>query len=210
MIIELNYIIIQFNSIMSELFGPFHDVFNNTNSSDDNIPKSEYYNSYIIILAFAPLMLIVFIFIIVCFIDNIYDPIIDKLRNIRNKFNKCFKENNLPIKNNILNKSYIDKLNKSNNCEFDNSCSICVENIDDTEFKKKRYIVTLNCKHSFHTLCINEWVKALTSTGKIPVCPTCRMNIVDINTYKNDYTTINVNYDSDSSDYSNRTTLSDL
>jgi len=205
---------------MNETFGPFEDVFNHTNSSMnssfmnnrssiDNIDDFEYSYPYIIILPFAPLILVVSGLICICLTDAIYE-VKKKFKNIIKKIIKYTEKNNLPIKNNILNKSFIDTLNKSNNCEFDSSCSICVENIEDKEFKKKRHIVTLNCKHSFHTSCINEWVKTQTSIGKKPVCPTCRMDIVNINQYKNNYTTININYESDSSDTSYVTSLSDL
>lgn len=204
---------------MNETFGPFEDVFNHTNSSMnssfmnsssiDNIDDFEYKTPYIIILAFSPLILVVISLICICLANAIYE-VKKKFKNIIKKINKYTEKNNLPIKNNILNKSFIDTLNKSNNCEFDKSCSICVENIEDKEFKKKRHIVTLNCKHSFHTSCINEWVKTQTSIGTKPVCPTCRMDIVNINECKNNYTIININYESDSSDTSYVTSLSDL
>ena len=194
---------------MNETFVPFDTVFNNTNSSMNNKDEYEYGISYIIILAFAPLIIAVSAAICICLTDAIYE-VKKKFKNIIKKIIKYTEKNNLPIKNNILNKSFIDTLNKSNNCEFDSLCSICVENIEDNEFKKKRHIVTLNCKHSFHTSCINEWVKTQTSTGKKPVCPTCRMDIVNINQYKNNYTTININYESDSSNTSYVTSLSDL
>lgn len=42
------------------------------------------------------------------------------------------------------------------------SCSICLENI---EKRKKK---TLKCKHTFHNTCVNEWLKVSTT------CPVCR------------------------------------
>lgn len=47
-------------------------------------------------------------------------------------------------------------------------CSICL-----TDLKKD--IKTLNCKHSFHEKCINEWINI--SINNISTCPLCRERI---------------------------------
>lgn len=46
------------------------------------------------------------------------------------------------------------------------NCIICFE-----EYKLKEHVVKLNCNHTYHRKCINEWAK---KGGK---CPLCRDNI---------------------------------
>lgn len=59
---------------------------------------------------------------------------------------------------------YVDEINDE---EKTNECTICYDNyLDDVHVACK-----LKCKHIFHNLCINNWIK------KSKTCPLCRYNI---------------------------------
>jgi len=48
-------------------------------------------------------------------------------------------------------------------------CSICIENVEDTN-----HIIIMPCKHIFHKKCIQPWVTQKVILGKKPECPMCR------------------------------------
>ena len=51
---------------------------------------------------------------------------------------------------------------------YSNTCSICLEDILEADTK----VITLDCKHPFHTLCLSQL-----GTNK---CPTCRRRFTNI------------------------------
>ena len=57
--------------------------------------------------------------------------------------------------------------NNNNNNNTDNVCCICIE-----EFMNNDKLTELNCKHIYHTYCINEWFE------KDKTCPICRHSIL--------------------------------
>tara|TARA_S200000501_G_C20259872_1_gene498129 strand:- start:197 stop:526 length:330 start_codon:yes stop_codon:yes gene_type:complete len=95
-----------------------------------------------------------------------------------------------------LSNDCIDKLNNNNkysyeefieylngqNLEIDPSCSICQSSFDeeiincgDNLFKKDD-IIMLDCKHYFHSSCINKWLKDYNHT-----CPICKSECGETN-----------------------------
>jgi hypothetical protein len=48
-------------------------------------------------------------------------------------------------------------------------CPICLEPIDDI-----KDISTLKCNHKYHKVCLQMWLDIK------PICPLCRMNVVDV------------------------------
>ncbi len=52
------------------------------------------------------------------------------------------------------------------NPNYNDSCSICLQNFNDNETLK-----LLNCNHKFHKNCIDEWIKINKN------CPICRENL---------------------------------
>ena len=55
----------------------------------------------------------------------------------------------------------------------DSCCSICID-----EENKDVYII-LPCNHTFHLLCINDWLKTLLEKDLDPICPLCRANLIN-------------------------------
>tara|TARA_Y100000389_G_C17426776_1_gene500021 strand:- start:622 stop:1050 length:429 start_codon:yes stop_codon:yes gene_type:complete len=55
---------------------------------------------------------------------------------------------------------HVSKYEKNKGDEY---CSICLD-----EFNKNDHIITLECKHYYHQLCITNWLK------KEVTCPLCR------------------------------------
>lgn len=165
----------------------------------------------IYIFVFMPFYGLVLLIIVLFYLNYIYDPLKNIYKKTKRKCHFYFENKDSPIKNNKLNKKYINMLNISNKDkitnDYDNMCSICMEIITKKEYNSNRTIVP-DCKHTFHTSCLNEWVKTKTSNGNKVDCPTCRGDIIreeDMNKIKNtniDYVVINVNYDSDSSTFS--------
>uniref|UniRef100_A0A6C0EL23 RING-type E3 ubiquitin transferase n=1 Tax=viral metagenome TaxID=1070528 RepID=A0A6C0EL23_9ZZZZ len=58
-------------------------------------------------------------------------------------------------------------------------CCICLENLDD---KYQKYL--LECKHQFHTTCLNEWYQKPNSNY---MCPMCNLpsNIINVSSSNN-------------------------
>ena len=55
------------------------------------------------------------------------------------------------------------------NKKITGTCSICIENIEDTI-----HIIIMPCKHIFHKDCIQPWLLQKIIIGKKPECPMCR------------------------------------
>ena len=81
-------------------------------------------------------------------------------------------------KKKILNKKFIIKdmeyYSNANTIEEENKkftsiCSICIENVEDTN-----HIIIMPCKHIFHKKCIQPWLTQKVKLGKKPECPMCR------------------------------------
>ena len=188
---------------MNNTFGPYTNSSVNNSSINDNDFYEERSYNYTFLIAFFPLfgvgLLIVIMFIFKC----MYIPIIDGSKTIKYKYRNWIESYNLPIVNNKLSKKYIKTL-KNNNCNKEQlECSICLEKI-------KNQSLILDCSHSYHIYCLQEWVKSQTSIGNIPRCPMCRESIirqVDIDKITFNETVVNFDYESDDS---NRTTLSDI
>lgn len=48
------------------------------------------------------------------------------------------------------------------------------------EISKENVVLKLlNCKHYFHSKCINEYLKSFLDMNKTPICPLCRKEITD-------------------------------
>jgi hypothetical protein len=77
-------------------------------------------------------------------------------RGIRIRVKKCIRRD----KN-----SNIEKISLINNSNIE--CSICLDNIEDTDVKK------LVCNHCFHIDCIDQWFLRETT------CPMCRIEIIN-------------------------------
>jgi hypothetical protein len=91
-------------------------------------------------------------------------------------------DHNIIIKNNMLTKTYIQKLNENNKSNNNYSdCSICIEKI-----KKKKDIIRLDCGHNFHINCMQDWIQVKLEAGIGPECPLCREKIIDLNLYRRD------------------------
>lgn len=108
----------------------------------------------------------------------------------------------MPIKkNNYLNPLFIKELNHNNKEKAkkldNNSCSICLSDIDLDNNRNLKKFVFLDCGHTHCKKCIQKWVKTKVKLGSAPDCPTCRAKIVDL-PRKN----IVYNYNSDSSNNS--------
>ena len=161
---------------------------------------------YSFLIAISPLLFCAMIFTLTIIYINVCIPSIQKIKEIKNSIYYHLNTFNNPIVNNKLNKKYINKLNASNKHKIKNKtdiqCPICLEDIN-----QKKTLV-LDCGHPFCKTCIQTWIKTEISNGKRAECPMCRKNIVRLADLKIlEYTTIVVDYDSDSS---NVTTLSDL
>lgn len=179
-------------------------------SDNDNDEPVDLSLTYLMI--FMPFYGLVLLIILTFYINCISDPLNKLCKRTKQKYYLYFQNKNSPIKNNKLNKTYINMLNKDNKNkdgmnDCNNICSICMEVITTKEYDSKKTIVP-DCKHYFHTSCLNEWVKTKTSDGNKVDCPTCRGDIIrhkDVNKIKTtniDYIVMNVNYDSDSSTFS--------
>ena len=78
-----------------------------------------------------------------------------------------------------LSNKYIKTLNANNLTDKIkqnmDTCAICIEQINLNE-----KIVTLLCGHTFHTKCLQQWVKKQTSQYNNPSCPLDRTVIIEI------------------------------
>ena len=130
----------------------------------------------------TPLYIIGLIIFIIIFLDCL-DPITKKYNKLKN----YFYQRNLPIKNNKLTKKYIKMLNNTNKntkeTKINETCSICLEEITLKDYKTKKILVS-DCKHIFHTNCINDWVKTRITSGNKIDCPICRSNIIRNDEFK--------------------------
>ena len=173
------------------------------------------------IFVFFPLYILGFGFLLVLYYKCISLPYKNTFKKFKYKLCLYLKSNNVPIKNNKLTKTYIEKLNKKNKIttvkhleQITNTCSICMEPINSSQYNKNNKVIYLDCNHFYHTNCLNNWVETKITQGDKPTCPMCRQDIINqidmekINKSNHvDYIEINISYDSDSS---TRTTLSDL
>ena len=67
-------------------------------------------------------------------------------------------------------------------CE-DLKCMICMENLDNENYKTNGCYTIEKCGHTFHTDCIFRWF--FTQEGSNGNCPLCRFNPKDM--FRNDY-----------------------
>jgi len=56
------------------------------------------------------------------------------------------------------------------------TCSICL-----SKFKKGKSCLELNCKHIYHTKCIEDWYDTCLFWNIIPKCPLCK-TVINIKT----------------------------
>ena len=95
-----------------------------------------------------------------------------------------------PFKNDVLCKKFINELNSKNKktqeekqSTDDNVCSICMEPFDVDNKKKwrcsKHKNIYLNCNHTFHEICLQNWVANQIAQDTEPNCPLCRNVIVE-------------------------------
>ncbi len=70
---------------------------------------------------------------------------------------------------NIINIDSEIKLSETTKLFEQKSCSICMENFNDTE-----KIIKLKCNHCFHKTCIESWIKIKLK------CPICKFDIIEI------------------------------
>jgi len=74
--------------------------------------------------------------------------------------------NNKYVKKDVTNIISKFKSKKYKGDDNKHQCSVCLENI-----KKDEKITKLDCKHIFHTDCINEWI------SRDNTCPCCRISL---------------------------------
>ena len=182
-----------------------NNYINNTKQENEETNNSMLFVAFII--GFSPLIILVLL-VIFCIIRNIvkyyiYHPIKKCFKSIHEKYNNKIQQKILPIYNNKLNPLFIDQLNNLNIKKIEDSkdidCSICLESIKIDEDGESKIII-LNCLHSFHTKCLDTWVKNKLENFSSPDCPLCRNEIIthDKISENSNYT----NYYSDSdSDY---------
>jgi len=68
-----------------------------------------------------------------------------------------------------------EKIVTQNMVEEKDNCAICL-----SIFELGQKITDIECKHSFHTLCLSEWVKYKSD------CPVCRKNVKTIDEIPNE------------------------
>jgi len=179
------------------------DYLNITNSINDDDDDYVEYNIGVYI-ALSPLLFAACIISLIILFNCIILPINECLEGLKIKFHNLLETRKLPIKNNYLTKAYIKELN-NNNIEKakkidNNSCSICLADIDIDNRNNLKKFVFLDCGHTHCRKCIQKWVKTKVTSGSTPDCPTCRIQIVDIpqkvveNDYDSDYS-YNLDYD---------------
>lgn len=59
-----------------------------------------------------------------------------------------------------------DLVNDTEKCTDD--CSICLSSLG------KNYCEVTQCKHKFHTKCLEKYIDTTLRTGYVPLCPLCR------------------------------------
>ncbi len=137
--------------------------------------------SYLYILTLA---LLVYIYVIVsslmllsclvsCFKPRLGDDINDGYNILDNQNDKLSTDDIIKMK------TYIYKNEKEN--ISGTKCSICIE-----DFLDESILKILNCRHSFHTNCIDGWLQYHAS------CPMCR-KIINLNDISDEYKTAKTN-----------------
>ena len=91
----------------------------------------------------------------------------ERMENIRKKYG-----NSLLIK--ILIKKIIEEVvnNKTFQEEYEDNCTICMEN-----FKNNAIIYKTPCEHFFHKECFNKFLKNIKDKDKL-ICPNCNQNLL--------------------------------
>ena len=91
----------------------------------------------------------------------------ERMENIRKKYG-----NSLLIK--ILIKKIIEEVvnNKTFQEEYEDNCTICMEN-----FKNNAIICKTPCEHFFHKECFNKFLKNIKDKDKL-ICPNCNQNLL--------------------------------
>lgn len=85
----------------------------------------------------------------------------------KEKYTEKYTENKQENKQEICTSVMKEKINnedKNMNESTNNTCFICLDN-----FQEKDEIIILSCKHNFHYICIENWLKNHSNK-----CPTCR------------------------------------
>jgi len=159
---------------------------NSGNSGDDEIYERPSILTAIL-LSLSPLIfvgsVVVCFFLCIC-ISNLSDLMIKKWRSFLHFIKYCTekKQQKLPINNNNnLTLEFIKKLNIRNKIDIqstDQTCTICLEDIHYSTYKKNNIIFT-DCKHVYHTACLQEWVKTSVSNISPAQCPICRAKLYD-------------------------------
>ena len=196
----------------------FNEIQNTTNNTyinktiDDNDKDDYQKQSYVFMIAFLPLYFVGLFFIVIFYIECIYFPIKKIIINCKYKYmTYCEKKIPTLIDNNGFTEHFIDKLKKNKQPKNGNiytpiTCAICILDITEEEYYSNDSI-ELDCHHSYHKDCVTQWILYQSLKNNIPNCPQCRTNVINKNNISR--VVINVDYDSDSSDTSTRTTLSD-
>ena len=67
-----------------------------------------------------------------------------------------------------------DKLYEPQESNTDMICSICIDESNDSE------VIQLNCGHSFHRKCIDQWIIQCIDSNNNPKCPLCNSEVLNI------------------------------
>ena len=107
---------------------------------------------------------------------------------IKKKIIYCLEKKDISqTNNNELSKKYIQTLNKNNKSFIKENiinCPICFDNININNYNSRKLNITfLNCKHVYHTDCIQKWINQQIISSNNCSCPICRDIIIDIPIY---------------------------
>ena len=72
----------------------------------------------------------------------------------------------------------IKKGNKNDMIKSD--CSICIQKINFNSFLGDNFL-NLECTHTFHKKCLQDWISSEMEKGVNPLCPLCRTEIMKPN-----------------------------
>ena len=185
----------------------------NSTTISNNIPNEENHNRH---GQSDPTFALVFL-LIICFpcygyflfktYFKIKDCLSSSYTNIKTKCYTCFRKVKFSIcyRNYEQNKStYLDHEFMVKNSEYcdsfdgEDNCPICLDNCNTRE----KGIIKLSCNHKFHSECLNPWIIKQHTDFLDIGCPLCRAEIKIVFKEEKKPTVIILNYDSDTSTYS--------